>query len=160
MDTNDDGTVSEAEVTAYEVMMKSMNEYYLEDYSSQDTFLVDDIDYVYVDNSLDVEIIGATGPTTSTDPIITILTIEVKSNHTIPIADTHELKLNAPYDSSWGNYTFHVILPSLFEMTNYTATENVNVTGTTEIRIDPYEDPDPEDDFDSEWVMLDITRTV
>jgi hypothetical protein len=160
MDSNDDGTISEAEVTAYEAGMESMYEYYVQDFNTQHMLLVDDIDYLYIENTVDVQVEGATGPTSSTTPIITTVSLDLKSNHTIPIADTHVIELNATYDSYWGNYTFHIRLPSLFEMTNYTATENVNVTGKTDIRIEPYEDPDPEDDFGSEWILLDIARTV
>jgi hypothetical protein len=160
MDSNEDGSVSEAEVTANEVMMESMYEFYMENYNTKQNFLVDDIDYLYVENSVDVQIEGAAGPTTSTNPLTTIITIELRSNHTIPVSDTHMVQLNATYDSSWGNYTFNIILPSLFEMTNYTATENVNITGKSEIRIEPYEDPDPDDDIDSEWVIIDVERTI
>ena len=160
MDSDDDGSVSEAEVTAYEIMMESMFEYFNEDFNTQNIFLVDDINYLYIENSADVQIEGAVGPTTSTDPITTTTTLDLRSNQTIPSADTHEIRLNATYDDSWGNYTFHVLLPSLFEMTNYTASEDVNVTGKSEITIETYEDPNPDDEIYSEWVILDVERTI
>jgi hypothetical protein len=160
LDLDDDGEVTESEVSSYEMSMESMYDYYMEGTDTKEYFWVDDIDYLYIENSVDVQVEGAVGPTTSTAPIITTISVGLESNQTIQFSDYHEIQLNVTYDSDHVNYTFNIILPSLFEMTNYTATDNVNVTGTTEIKLEPYEDPNTEDDIHAEWVKIEVTRTI
>ncbi len=164
IDENGNGEITEIEVTAYETMMEAMITDIVSNEGSRELLLVDDIDYVLFGN-VDYEIEGAVGPTDSTGPLIEIIEMTLKSNHTIPISDTHVIKLNIEYDGpSFMLFNYTVILPSLpfqYEMTNYTASPAVNVTNNTltnEIYIDPGQDPNPMDDIYSEWVEIEVKR--
>jgi hypothetical protein len=160
MDNDDDGEVTESEVSSYETYREWMYDYDMEDETTEDYFLVDDIEYLYIQDSVQVDVEGAEGPTTSTTPITTTVTFRFESNQSIPISDVHEIKIYAHYDYSYSNYTYNIILPTFFEMTNYTATKGVNVTGKNEIRLEPYHDPNPDDGYSSEWVIIDVERTI
>ncbi len=164
LDANDDGEITQAEVDAYENQMELMVEIECSDLTTQELLLVDEIDYLYIKNSIDIEIGGAVGPVTSTNPITTIYSMDLKSNHTVSIADTHEIKLMAEYDDPLNYlYIYYIELPtfpSTYEMTNYTESENVNVTNITgsEIIIDPLEDPNDDDEIYGEWVAMEATK--
>lgn len=162
LDENEDGQVSQSEVESYETSMENSLEYTLTEYNynTKSMFLVDNIYYNYIPNSITVEIEDAVGPTTSTDPITVIYIMNLRSNQTIPISNTHDFSIYTHYDDSYANYEFWVEFPPLFEMTNYSATENVNVTGSEIVHIDPIEDPDPNDNYHEELVTIEVTRTI
>jgi hypothetical protein len=141
MDENFDGTVSEAEVSAYELQMETMYEFFLSNYTTNDTFMVDNTSYIYVKNSVDFEYEGATGSVYSGNPFTTIMMIDLRSNSTISISNNHSVQIFVEYDSGYETYIYFIKFPSLFEMTNYTEQENITISGANEVRIDPLMDP-------------------
>jgi hypothetical protein len=162
IDENEDGQVTQPEVESYETYMENEFDFiYTENnYNTQDLFFVDNIFYNYIPNSITIEIEDAIGSTASTEPLTYRLIMNLKSNQTIPVSNIHDFSINVEYDDSQANYEFWVKFPILFEMTNYSATENVNVTGSNVVYIDPCEDLNPNDDYDDELVSIEVTRTI
>jgi hypothetical protein len=163
LDQNEDGTISESEVTAYELIIEAQINNMNEDFDTNGTFEVDNISYKYIQNTVNVEIVGAVGPTDSTDPITMISTLELKSNQTIPVSNTHDILLLADYDNSWSTNVYYIKFPTLFELSNYTIGENMtNVTisgvGENLVKIDPTFPPDWW--IDNCKIMLEAKRTV
>ena len=153
MDTNDDGTVSAAEVEAFEAEAML----FIEINDTKDMFFVDDIYYDFVPGTLNYEIYGAEGPVESEEPITTELDAQFQSHTNIPIALTHTARVNVTYDDEWADYTFYLVLPPGFSMSSSSSSASVNVSGGEEVLIEPGEDPDPEDDVYGEWVEVDAS---
>jgi hypothetical protein len=142
MDQNEDGEVTEPEVTAYELHMElffDTNSHY---YYSNESFMVDNITYLYVTNTIDYEYEGATGLVSSNNPITTKYSMELKSNQTITISNSHNITIEVQHDSSWEVFVYYVKLPSDFELTNSIADENITVSGSNLVKIDPLREPD------------------
>ena len=157
LDANEDGQVSEAEVTAYETEMEvDYDEMYSLFFSTEDFILVDFIHYNYAYGSMDIELEDATGPTDSDEPITLIMEFGCESDSMIPISDTHDFDFIIYYDDPGYHYEFYVILPILYECNNYTAVENVNVTGTNPVYIDPLEEPPSYNGYDDVWMEMEI----
>ncbi len=158
MDENDDGEVTESEVSLYELEMETWYEIFYADFTTDDSFMVDNITYKYVTNSVDIEFKGAVGPVTSENPITAILKMDLKSNHTIPISDSHNVQLIVNYDDSSNTYIYYIKFPNLFEMTNYTEEVNISISGSNLVRIDPTAGPDWW--YWEEEIILEVTRKV
>lgn len=143
IDQNEDGTVSEAEVTAYELMMEAEYEIYYSDFSTNETFMVDNISFEYVRNTMDIEIEDAVGPTTSIAPINLSFSMELSSAESIPLSDTHNITIEIEYDTSDYTYIYFIKLPTNFEMINYSTyfnESNISVNGKNLIIVDPGSD--------------------
>jgi PKD repeat protein len=164
LDQNSDGQITESEVTMFENMYETFIESEYAGFSTFELLLVDGIDYVYISGSANLEIEGAVGETSSTEPIDLIVSINLKSNRTIPVSDTHNIELNVNYDSGYEKYIYYIKLPQLplkYVMTNYTSSNSVNITNLSSINfieIDPGLDPQPYDDDETEWVEIEAKR--
>jgi len=77
----------------------------------------------------------------------------------MPLKSNYTLELNATYDNETGLYIYHIEMPEYFGMKYYYEVENVTVTGTDNVTIDPLNDPDPDDDVFSEWMRLIVNDT-
>ena len=159
MDQDYNGEVTQEEVDEYEEMEESW--YKNSSFDIEDLLFVDNITYNYVENSMDIEIEGAVGSVSSSKPLITIYNLKFESDTTIPISDSHDIRLNVNYDDSDYKYIYYIKFPTKptqYEMTNYTATKFVEVSGKNLVKIDPGDDPEPNDDYYSEWVKIEAAK--
>jgi hypothetical protein len=139
IDQNYDGNVTEAEVTAYELLQESDFNTFFSEFDTKGFLEVDNISYEYVQNSIDIEIEGAVGPTMSNDPITTTNFMEIKSKQPINDSNSHNILILVNYDWSSRDFVYYVKLPTLFKLSNNTEQENISVTEDGEylIKIDP-----------------------
>jgi hypothetical protein len=144
MDKNDDGKITEAEVTVSELERENYFniDYFL--YYSNGTFMVDDITFAYIEDTVDIEIHGAVGSTDSTSPITTITFFKLQSNEIITNSNLHDVQIEVEYDMSHETHIYFIKFPSNFKLGNHTEIENITVTGSNLVMIDPLGQPEDE----------------
>jgi hypothetical protein len=135
--------------------------------NSTDIFLVDGIWYD-LDLSSETFDAGLVGPVTSEDPIYMHVTGNYTANITIPAPSPHDFTLNCSYDDTYiqsvsesnATYTYYIAVPSGWGRTGNGIPQNVTISGTDFITLDPQGDPDPFDGNISEWVNLTISSGI
>ncbi|UCE36888.1 MAG: carboxypeptidase regulatory-like domain-containing protein [Thermoplasmata archaeon] len=158
-----DGFVSEEEAEMVMGMIGTLNL----PSNSNDSFLVDDIWYDLNQSSMTRDV-GLTGSITSKDPVYIHLTADYIANSTIPDPSPHNLTLNCTYDDTdsgsfiGNNVTnvYYIDPPMDWGRTGNGTIQNITISGSDYIIVDPLEDPDPGDGNISEWVNITISLGI
>jgi hypothetical protein len=155
-----DGFVSEEEADMIMSFIPGMN---LPPESS-DSFMVDGIWYDLdpLSETLDA---GLVGSITSDDPVYIHMTGNYTANITIPSPSPHEFTLNCSYDDTSpetvtdnnATYIYYIATPSGWGRTANGTTQNVTISGTDFITVDPQGDPDKMDADITEWINMTIS---
>jgi len=160
MDYDEDGYVTSSEVQGYEDNMERWLNNDYSGFTTEEMIEVDGVAFRYIDGSAVVEIQGAEGSINSTEPIYWSYIMNYRAIGTIYLTSTHDIQLNTYFDDEYENYEYYIIMPSFHVISNYSASENVNITEVREniIWIDPLD----RDEYgpDSEWVMITAKREV
>ena len=123
---NSDGYVSDSEVNEWMDMMMMEDE-------GEFPITVDDVYYETAETSYYFE--NLVGEITLSDIIIAHFTGNCTAD--IAPASSHTVKLEINYDTPYSTRIYHISFPFGYEMTDYDAPENVNVSGTTNVTVDP-----------------------
>lgn len=128
-------------------------------YDSKDLFYIDGFCFIMHNDTLNFVAENVEGNYTSSEPINAYFSAKYVSETSMPLKSNYTLELNATYDNETGLYIYHIEMPEYFGMKYYYEVENVTVTGTDNVTIDPLNDPDPDDDVFSEWMRLIVNDT-
>jgi hypothetical protein len=135
--------------------------------NSTNIFLVDGIWYD-LDPSSDTFDAGLVGPVTSNDPVYMHNTGNYTANVTIPSPSPHDFTFNCSYDDTYiqsvsennATFIYYIAVPSGWGRTGNGIPQNVTISGTDFITVDPQGDPDPFDSNLTEWVNLTISSGI
>ncbi|MEW6069752.1 MAG: C25 family cysteine peptidase [Candidatus Thermoplasmatota archaeon] len=152
---DDDGNVSEKEKERYKTYVYWYINAWLEFCSGRLKifgFYVDEREYaIYSINDFSFDIKNLTGIWMSDSPITFDEKIGCKSTKTVPLNQTHKVKLRINYDSKYASYIYRIKYPLPYVMVSYTG-ENISVSGDNEVVIDPLEY-----DLWYDWIEMNVT---
>jgi len=126
---NSDGYVSQSEVNEWMDMMMEFGGGVEEDFP----ITVDGVYYETVETSYYFE--NLIGEITSSAIIIAHFIRNCTAD--IEPALNHTVELEISYDTTYSTVIYHINLPIYYELIDYEAPENVSVSGTTNVTIDP-----------------------
>jgi len=115
--------------------------------TSHNVFNLDGRHYMVDPGSFSLTVSGALGPVDSSDPLVVAGRQDILSTAPVPVNDPHRFRIYATYDEMILEQSHWVSPPSGWRFLGDNDPENIAISGTDPIRVDPKGDPKPWDDI-------------
>jgi len=115
--------------------------------TSHNAFNLDGRHYRVDTASFSLALSGGLGPVDSTDPLVVAGSQDITSTAPVPVNDPHRFRIYATYDEKILEQSYWVSAPKGWKYLGDNDPDNIAVSGTDPVRVDPKGDPKPWDDI-------------